>query len=135
MHSNPSRRRDQGFTLVEIMVVIVILGLLAGLVIPNVLENTEDARRETTNSNLVSTYNTVTLYVAKNAKIPTWEDLTTPGASGRASIEGGIPKDAWGEEFIIRTLEGRNRFELRSKGPDKIEDTDDDLVHPAPNQN
>jgi general secretion pathway protein G len=123
--------RSAGFTLVEIMVVIVILGLLAGIVVPNLISQTEEARVETTRTNLRAANDTVKMFVVKRSKIPEWEDLTSPGENGQAPLlEGGIPKDAWSNELIIRQLEGRNRYELISKGPDGIEDTDDDIVFP-----
>ncbi|MGE0141725.1 MAG: type II secretion system protein GspG [Planctomycetota bacterium] len=126
-----SRHRSAGFTLVEIMVVIVILGLLAGIVVPNLISQTEEARVETTRTNLRAANDTVKMFVVKRSKIPEWEDLTSPGENGQAPLlEGGTPKDAWNNELIIRALEGRLRFELISKGPDGIEDTDDDIVFP-----
>ncbi|MBI5850453.1 MAG: type II secretion system protein GspG [Planctomycetes bacterium] len=134
MKTSQPRPAAAGFTLVEIMVVIVILGLLAGLVIPNVIGYTDEARVETTRTTLVTVHGQIAIYVAKNGKIPEWEDLTAPGPSGSPILEGGTPKDAWGNEILIIRLEGRNRFALRSKGPDGIEDTDDDQTHPAQQQ-
>lgn len=130
MKTSPSSRRQHGFTLVEIMVVIVILGLLAGLVVPNVLKNTEEARQQTATSDITNLYQTIKLFVAQRSKIPTWEDLTTPDSRGQATLETGIPKDPWQNEYVIRNLEGYNRYEVICKGPDGIEDTEDDLAYP-----
>lgn len=125
------RRRERGFTLVEIMVVVVIIGLLATLVVPNVLGYSEQARLEKAQADVTSIHGTATTYAARNGRVPSMEDLLEPDSTGNPYLEGGEPPvDPWDNPYIIRELEGRLRFEVVSFGPDGIEDTDDDISHP-----
>jgi len=121
-----------GFTLIEIMVVIVILGLLATLVVPNVLGMSEEAKREKARTDVHTIASEVTRYKILNNKLPTIEDLTTPDAKGKAFIEN-MTKDPWDHDYVIRELE-RGNFEVISFGPDGNEGTEDDISS-KPNNN
>jgi general secretion pathway protein G len=68
----PRRRRvHAGFTLIEIMVVIVILGVLAALVVPRVLERPDEARAVAAKSDLASILQALKLYRLDNQRYPT----------------------------------------------------------------
>jgi general secretion pathway protein G len=127
--SNRIRRRprDQGgFTLIEIMVVIVILGLLATLVVPNVLGISEDAKVQKARTDVHNLADAVKMYKIRNNKTPTSiEDLTQADGKNKAYIET-VPKDPWDHEYVIRDLE-RGDFEVLSLGPDGNEGTEDDI--------
>lgn len=115
-----------GFTLVEIMVVIVILGLLATMVAQNVIGASDTARIGTTQASLKSIHEAVSLYYLNNGKLPSsLEDLTNNDAKGGAALTE-LGKDAWDHDFILRG-ETRNDFEIISCGPDGSENTEDDL--------
>jgi general secretion pathway protein G len=66
-------RADRGFTLIEIMVVIVILGVLAALVVPSVLSRTDDARIVAAKSDLGAIRQALKLYRLDNQRYPTTE--------------------------------------------------------------
>ena len=118
------------------MVVIVILGLLAGIVVPNVLSNVLEARVTTTKSNAQAIRNAVTSYLRKaNKDQIELEDLVTPDSTGNSLLERSMLKDAWDNEFELRKLEGYGKYEVISKGPDGIVDTEDDIVVPERSQN
>jgi len=130
-HPVRDEREQRGFTLVELMVVIVILGLLATIVGTNVLGHTETARIEAARSSAVEIHKAATIYATKNGKVPSLEDLIEPDSTGNPYIEGGeLPIDPWSNQFELRQLEGRLRFEVVSYGPDGFADTEDDIVHP-----
>jgi general secretion pathway protein G len=139
MNQNPTRAPQQptrppragrtavqdGFTLIEIMVVIVILGLLATLVVPNVLGMSDEAKVGKAQTDVKSIYEAAKLYKIQNNKIPTLDELTTPDDKGKTYIEM-LPQDPWDSDYIIRETD-RNQFEVLSLGPDKSEGTEDDI--------
>jgi len=109
------------------MVVIVILGLLATLVVPNVLGMSDQAKLTKAQSDVKTIADQVKLYKMKNSKTPTMEELKTPDEKGHAYLDESCDtKDPWDHEYFIRDLEN-NRFEVRSLGPDGSEGTDDDI--------
>jgi general secretion pathway protein G len=67
------QRRSSGFTLIEIMVVIVILGVLAALVVPKVLERPDDARAVAARSDIATIMQALKLYRLDNQRYPTGE--------------------------------------------------------------
>src|SRR5271156_3031056 len=99
--------KRRGFTLIEIMVVLVIMGVMAALVVPRILGRTEDARKVAAKSDIASLMNALKLYNLDNMRYPTngqgLEALTAkpniaPIPSGYK--EGGylekLPIDPWG---------------------------------------
>lgn len=74
MYSFPRHHKHRaGFTLLEVMVVIVILGILASLVVPNLLGNKEKADRQKAVSDIVSLENALDMYRLDNGRYPTTE--------------------------------------------------------------
>jgi len=127
--SNRVRRLplDQGgFTLIEIMVVIVILGLLATLVVPNVIGASEEAKVQKARTDVHNIADAVRMYKIRNNKTPnSIEELTQPDSKGKPFIED-VGKDPWDHEYVIHDLD-RGDFEVISLGPDGNEGTDDDI--------
>ncbi len=129
----PPSGSQRGFTLVEIMVVIVILGLLATVVVPNVLGASEDANLGKAKSDVASLKQVVDTYMIRNMtnrELPTWEELITPDDRGYAWLEGysEAPKDPWGNEYELRQGDrGRRDFEILCWGPDGMSDSEDDI--------
>lgn len=94
------------------MVVIVILGLLVGLVGPNVYRQLEKARVDTTKAQMVQIEQTINMYHSQKRRLPDTLDEI------KEEIQGGeIPVDGWGNEFIYRKT-GKKEFELVSLGAD-----------------
>jgi len=130
--SVPNRRRERGFTLVEIMVVVVIIGLLATLVVPAVMGRLAQGEESKAQADLTAIYSAAQNYALVNKRIPEIEELTEPDSNGHPWIEGGqVPVDPWNNPYEIRRLEGRLRFCVVSWGPDAMPDTEDDMIYPV----
>lgn len=123
-----SRLRQQGFTLIEVMVVIVILAILAGLVVPKVVGQGDKARVKTTETALATTSNAVDMFKVDNGRYPTTQEglnaLITPPQGAKnfpegGYLKGGFPKDGWDNElqYVQPGSEGRT-YDLFSLGAD-----------------
>jgi general secretion pathway protein G len=120
-----------GFTLIELMVVIVILGILAGLIIPRIMGRPEEARRMKARVQIESIETALKLYKLDNGSYPTTEQglqalvelpevdsLAKHWRKGGYLEKGKVPKDPWENEFVY--LEGGENveFQLSSYGKD-----------------
>jgi general secretion pathway protein G len=101
-------RRFPGFTLVEVMVVVVILGVLAVLIVPRVVGRTEEARVAAAKHDLAAIMQSLKLYKLDNGRYPTNEQglqaLVTKPGSGPAPTNwrpylDKLPKDPWGNTY------------------------------------
>jgi general secretion pathway protein G len=101
-------RRLPGFTLVEVMVVVVILGVLAVLIVPRVVGRTEEARVAAAKHDLAAIMQSLKLYKLDNGRYPTNEQglqalVTKPGSGPAASnwrpYLDKLPKDPWGNTY------------------------------------
>lgn len=124
-----SRALQGGFTLVEIMVVVIILGLLATIVTQNVITHADDARTEKAKADLEQIASAMTLYVVKNGNLPSdgIAALTREDVNGEQWIR--ISKDPWKSDYVFVPGHGK-KFVVLSVGPDKLQDTDDDIRVP-----
>jgi general secretion pathway protein G len=126
------RRSDGGFTLIELIVVIVILGILAGLVLPRFMGRTEEARRTKAKLQIENLEGALKLYKLDNGTYPTTEQglealvqKPTTGVIPKNWREGGyleknkIPEDPWGKPYVYISPEIKNKdFDLKSLGAD-----------------
>ena len=142
-HSNTYRAAGQqsGFTLIEVMVVVVILGILAALIVPNVIGQGDKARAGTTVSTLATVSNSLDLYRLDNGKYPTTQEgldalinkpASAPNWLQGGYIKGGLPTDRWSNDlqYIAPGSNGR-AYDLYSFGGDGKEggsDLDADIV-------
>ena len=82
------RNRQSGFTLIEIMVVVVILAVLGALVVPKILENVDKARVTRAQSDIRAIQTALDLYRLDNFKYPTTEQgLRLPAIAAEGSVE------------------------------------------------
>ncbi|MFW5857082.1 MAG: type II secretion system major pseudopilin GspG [Planctomycetota bacterium] len=121
------RRRTAGFTLVEIMVVVVILGILASVVVVNIHGHADKAKREAARSSIQSILQAVQLFKLDTGKYPSTSEglealVKDPGVKGWKEggyISGGrVPKDPWGNDFIYIHPGHGNQPDIVSYGAD-----------------
>ena len=123
----PVRRAEAGFTLVEIMVVIVIIGILATLVVPNVVGSSDEARISKAQSDCAALATSVKLYRSNKGRLPDSLDaLASDEEKGKSWHIENLPKDPWDSAYELRELEGKD-WEVSSAGPDRSMGTEDDI--------
>lgn len=128
-------QKQAGFTLIEVMVVIVILAIMAGLVVPKVVGQSDKARVKTTETALSATSNAIDMFKVDNGRYPTTQEglnaLITPPQGAKnwpegGYIKGGFPKDGWENDlqYVAPGTEGR-AYDLFSLGADGQEGGED----------
>ena len=127
----------KGFTLIEIMVVIVILGILAAVVVPNIMSRPDEARITKTKQDVRALETALDLYKLDNFNYPTTEQglealvtkPTTPPVPKRYREEAylkKVPKDPWENEYQYLSPGERGAIDIFSLGPDQ-QLSDDDI--------
>lgn len=133
-----NNKKQIGFTLLEIMVVIVILGVLASMVVPNLMGNKDKADRQKVVSDVIALENALDMYKLDNSRYPTTEQglealKSKPSGSPepRNYPEDGyikrLPEDPWGNEYILNSPGENGKIDVLSVGPDGEEGTGDDI--------
>lgn len=132
MDSRKFRRASRGFTLIEIMVVVVIIGLLAAFILPNVFGNVQRAQVAKTKGDIQAIETALTMYKLDNFKFPSTDLglqalVTKPNdPTVRNWREGGyikrISKDPWGNpyQYVYPGTRGQE-YDLYSLGADSQE--------------
>jgi general secretion pathway protein G len=133
------RRSRRGFTLVELLLVLVILGILASLVLPKFTGRTEQAR-VTAAQTQISTFGTaLDAFEVDTGSYPRGQDGLNQLVAAPADVpnwrgpylKSEIPLDPWGRAYIYE-FPGRINpagYDLRSTGPDGQPNTADDIVN------
>ena len=130
-------RKQQGFTLLEIMLVVTIIALLLGAAIYKLGGNVEYARHIRVAADIQGINTQLGLYESMNGFYPTTEQglqalVTQPSTDPKPTrwyqLYKELPKDPWGTDYIYRCpgLKNPNGYDLYSAGPDRKPDTTDD---------
>ena len=124
----PLRRRIQaGFTLIELMVVLVIIGVLAALIVPNVLDRTDDARATAAKTDVNNLVQALKLYRLDNQRYPTAEQglqalivkpTTAPVPGNWKPYLEKLPNDPWGRPYQYLNPGIKGEIDVMSFGAD-----------------
>ncbi len=126
---DPKKRRQNGFTLVELMVVIVILGLLATIVALNVLPSGDRARTEKAKADIATIEDALELYKLQNLNYPATSDglqalvsapasLTDPSRYQKGGYIKKLPKDPWGKAYLYTSPGSHGAIDIWTYGAD-----------------
>ena len=131
---HPSEKLNNlGFTLIELMVVIVILGILAGLIVPRIMGRPDEARLMKAKIQIESIETALKLYKLDNGSYPGTEqgllalveqpvsgNIPTKWREGGYLEKGRLPKDPWGNDFVYLSPGVHGEYDIVSYGADGV---------------
>ncbi len=122
-----ARRAQRGFTLIELMVVLVIIGVLAALIVPNVLNRTDDARVTAARTDVGNLVQALKLYKLDNQRYPSGDQglqalvvMPTAGAippNWKPYLDK-LPNDPWGRSYQYANPGVKGEIDVFSLGAD-----------------
>lgn len=126
-----------GFTMIEILMVVIIIGILVSLIAPRLAGRSEEARRQAAKADIEGGISlALDLYEADNGKYPNdlRDLLKKPGEAINWKgpyLKKGLPKDPWGNPYVYRSPGNHNTeaYDLSSAGHDRKEGTEDDVIN------
>ncbi len=116
----------KAFSLMELMVVIIILGLLASFVLPSLTGKGEEAKQKLTCVQMKSISSALKMYKIDTSSYPSTQEGLAFIAKKNYFEDKKIPKDSWGSEYIYTVQE--DSFEILSLGANKKEGGGDDIL-------
>jgi len=128
---NAENKRIRGFTLIEVMIVVVILSILAAVVVPKIMSRPDEARVTKARQDIRAIGAALDLYRLDNYSYPTTDQgllalVETPAdlPKGARWKKGGyierIPRDPWGNEYLYLQPGNNAEYELYSYGADGV---------------
>ena len=133
------RNENQGFTLIELMVVIIILGVLAMWVAPKIMDRPGEARQMKVRLDIQNLETALKLYKLDNGSYPSTEqglqslvEMPETGIIPKKWKKGGylekgrVPKDPWGNDFVYLSPGLKGDFDIISYGADGVPGGEDE---------
>jgi len=134
------RARQQGFSLIEIMVVVVIIGILAALIVPRLMDRPDQARVVAARQDIAALMQALKLFKLDNGRYPSAEQGLQALVSKPeiAPIPNGyradgyirrLPQDPWGSDYLMVSPGEHGAVDVFSAGPDGEANTADDITN------
>ncbi|WP_206483212.1 type II secretion system major pseudopilin GspG [Thalassotalea sp. G2M2-11] len=138
MNKKRMSKPQSGFTLLEVMVVLVIIGIIASMVVPNLMGSQDTAREQKAVIDIGSLETALGMYRSQNYNYPTTEqglealvEKTDIEPIPKRFPEGGyikrLPQDPWGNDYQLLNPGEHGAMDIFSMGPDGEAGTDDDI--------
>lgn len=126
-----NKQKQRGFSLLEILVVLVIMGILIGLVAPNILGNVDRARLQQLSTDMKTIETTLKMYRLDNFTYPSTEQglealVTKPDIDPvpknwkKDGYIDRLPKDPWGNDYLYVSPGEHGEFDMYSLGADNV---------------
>ncbi|WDP90407.1 MAG: type II secretion system major pseudopilin GspG [Desulfobacter sp.] len=125
------RLNDKGFSFIELMVVVVILGILAGMIVPRYMGRTDDAKAVKAKVDIAAIETSLKMYRLDNGSYPSTEqglmaliekpstDPPAPNWNADGYLDKkSLPKDPWGREYLYLSPGVHEEFDIISYGAD-----------------
>ena len=136
MTHGSSKTRARGFTLIEVMVVVVILGIMAAILVPRIMDRPEQAQIIKAKQDIRVIESQLNLYRLDNFSYPSTDqglealvEKPTHGAEPRNYKQGGyldrVPVDPWGNPYQYLSPGTQGSIDIYSLGPDGVPSDDD----------
>ncbi|WP_152084698.1 type II secretion system major pseudopilin GspG [Pseudoalteromonas sp. A25] len=131
-------KKQSGFSLLEVMVVLVIIGMIMSIVAPNIMGSQEEAAIDKAHLDIQQLEDAMNMYKLKNKAFPTTEQglealvtQTTIDPVPKRFPDGGfiskLPEDPWGNPYQLVSPGEMGKIDIFSMGPDGEVGTEDDI--------
>lgn len=127
--------KESGFTLIEVMVVVVILGILAAILVPKVMDRPDQARKTKARQDIRALEAALNLYKLDNFVYPTTDQglealVEQPTSPEPPNWKAGgyvdrLPKDPWNQDYLFLSPGEQGSIDIFSTGPDQVPSEDD----------